>query len=226
LEKTNPLSIKTTSGRRLSRLSKAEREALESVLPRVELPPQNKDKLKEYLKRYDKVVLEIGFGRGDFLLHKASNARNTLFVGVEVFLTGVAKLLRRMVNFDNKNRPEPENILISTYDVRVVLTEILPEDVLDRVYVLFPDPWPKKRHHKRRLLKREFIKLLEGRLKPNADIVVATDCESYAEEIFDNFSALGFRCVEKGLREVFETKYASKAIQKGHQIYSFRFNRI
>ncbi len=221
----NLLTIKTTSGRRLSRLRRAEREALEIVLPKVELNQQNKEKLKEYEKKYDKVVLEIGFGRGDFLLKKARENKDTLFVGVEVFLAGVAKLLRRMVDFDNKNRPEPENILISTEDIRIVLTEILPEDFIDRVYILFPDPWPKKRHHKRRLLKEEFIELLTRRLKKTGDIVVATDCESYAEEIQANFSSQGYRCIEKDLPEVLQTKYALKALQKGHQIFSFRFIR-
>ncbi len=217
--------VKTTSGRRLSRLRRAEKEALDIVLPSVALTRQNKDKLREFLKKYQEVVLEIGFGRGDFLLKKARENKDILFVGVEVFLTGVAKLLRRMVDFDNHRRPEPENILISTEDVRVVLTEILPENILDRVYILFPDPWPKKRHHKRRLLKEEFIKLLTTRLKKTGDIIVATDCESYAEEIQNNFSSQGYLCIEQDLAEVLQTKYASKALQKGHRIYSFRFIR-
>ncbi len=223
MKKHSPL-IKTTTGRRLSRLRRAEREALERVLPELEISG-NPEKLKRALKTYQRVVLEIGFGRGDFLYSRAKQDSDTLYIGVEVFLSGVAKLLRRMVNYDNQNRPEPENILISTEDIRKVLAELLPEGSLDRVYVLFPDPWPKKRHHKRRLLKRDFIGLLESRLKKGADIVVATDSEDYAEEIYQNFTSSGFNCVDKDLIEVLSTKYAQKAQDKGHRIFSFRFSK-
>ncbi|RMG72218.1 MAG: tRNA (guanosine(46)-N7)-methyltransferase TrmB [Nitrospirae bacterium] len=223
MKEHSPL-IKTTTGRRLSRLRRAEREALERVLPELEISG-NPEKLKRALKTYQRVVLEIGFGRGDFLYSRAKQDSDTLYIGVEVFLSGVAKLLRRMVNYDNQNRPEPENILISTEDIRKVLAELLPEDSLDRVYVLFPDPWPKKRHHKRRLLKRDFIGLLESRLKKGADIVVATDSEDYAEEIYQNFKSSGFNCVDKDLIEVLSTKYAQKAQDKGHRIFSFRFSK-
>ncbi|NOX19949.1 MAG: tRNA (guanosine(46)-N7)-methyltransferase TrmB [Nitrospirae bacterium] len=225
MDTNNPFSIRTTTGRRLSRLRQAEKQALQVVLPKVELSPQNKDVLQKYRERYKKVVLEIGFGRGDFLLKKANQCQDTLFIGVEVFLAGVAKLLRRMVNYDNKSNPLPENILISTNDVRVVLSEIIPEAFIDRVYILFPDPWPKKRHHKRRLLKVEFINMLTKKLKKEGDIIVATDCESYAEEIMNNFQKAGYKCIEHDIQEVFQTKYAIKARQKGHPIYSFRFVR-
>ena len=108
-----PTFIRTTSGRRLSRLRRAERQALEIVLPQLELNIQNRHKLDELIKRYKKTMLEIGFGRGDFLYSKALESPDVLFIGVEVFLTGVAKLLRRMVDYNNENNPRPENILIS-----------------------------------------------------------------------------------------------------------------
>ncbi len=225
MKKQSAPYIKTTSGRRLSRLSEAEREALELVLPAIEITIENRARLYNALNRYPRVVLEIGFGRGDFLYSEALREPETLFIGVEVFLTGVAKLLRRMVNFENQNKPLPENILLSTEDIRVVLKEIIPDGLLDRVYVLFPDPWPKKRQKKRRLLKEEFVSLLKKKLKHGADVVVATDCSDYAEEIYHNFLSQGFICKEKDLPQVLTTKYAQKALSKGHDIYSFRFKR-
>lgn len=128
-----------------------------------------------------KFSLEIGFGNGEFLAELAMQNPNDIFIGCEPFLNGVGGLLTDIIS------KEIENIYIWPDDVRLMLSKI-PENVIDEVFVLFPDPWPKQRQKKRRLINKPFLDLLRPKLKKQALIRVATDDPGYAKWILEHFS--------------------------------------
>nr|WP_228126586.1 tRNA (guanosine(46)-N7)-methyltransferase TrmB [Candidatus Viadribacter manganicus] len=119
------------------------------------------------------LVLEIGFGGGEHLVAQASARRWTRFIGVEPFLNGVASCLRHI------EEANAQNIRLHSGDARDVIAR-LPDASLDGVYILFPDPWPKVRHHKRRLIQPEFLDELARVMKPGAELRFATDWANYA----------------------------------------------
>lgn len=119
------------------------------------------------------VVLEIGFGGGEHLIAQASAHAERRFIGVEPFLNGVASCLRHV------EESGVTNVRLHQGDARDVIAR-LPDDSLDLCYILFPDPWPKARHHKRRLIQPEFLSELARVLKPGAEVRFATDWANYA----------------------------------------------
>jgi tRNA (guanine-N7-)-methyltransferase len=120
------------------------------------------------------LILEIGFGGGEHLVAQAGAHPEARFIGVEPFLNGVASCLRHI------EESGATNIRLSHGDARDVLSR-LPNASLDLVYILFPDPWPKTRHHKRRLIQPEFFDELARVLKRGGEVRFATDWENYAE---------------------------------------------
>lgn len=120
------------------------------------------------------VVLEIGFGGGEHLVAQASTHPQARFIGVEPFMNGVASCLRHI------EESGAANIRLHMGDARDVIAR-LPAASLDLVYILFPDPWPKARHHKRRLIQTTFLDDLARVLKPGAEVRFATDWANYAE---------------------------------------------
>ncbi len=120
-----------------------------------------------------KNCLEIGFGFGDFTFEKAKQNPDTLFIGAEPHLNGVVNLL-------SKVEVEPlKNLRITTQDVRPFL-EKFPDKFFDQIFILFPDPWPKSKHFKRRLINQEFLdEILSPKMKLGAKLTIATDHDSY-----------------------------------------------
>jgi tRNA (guanine-N7-)-methyltransferase len=122
----------------------------------------------------DGLVLEIGFGGGEHLVAQAASHPDTRYIGVEPFLNGVASCLRHV------EEANVSNVRIHNGDARDVIAR-LPDASLDLCYILFPDPWPKARHHKRRLIQPDFLGELARVLKPGAELRFATDWANYAE---------------------------------------------
>ena len=120
------------------------------------------------------LTLEIGFGNGENLFALAKNNLDQNFIGIEVYRPGIANLLALL-----KTSPL-NNIKIYNEDAVLVLQQSIPNNSLDKVLILFPDPWPKKRHHKRRIIQAEFIATLQNKLKPKGVLHIATDCADYA----------------------------------------------
>jgi len=128
-------------------------------------------------------VLEIGFGNGLSLADMAETDSETNFFGIEVHKPGVGSLLVQV-----KQRGL-DNVRVSQDDAVQVLEQQIPDESLDRIQVFFPDPWHKKRHHKRRLIQSEFVETLVSKLKPQGKLHVATDWENYAEHILEVLTA-------------------------------------
>ena len=148
-------------------------ELLDSLGPKVEIP-EGPFTPRDLMPDAKAVWLEIGFGGGEHMAGQAARSPDTLIIGVEPFLNGVASALRHV---DERGL---ENVRVNQGDAREVAAR-LPEGCLDRVFILFPDPWPKSRHHKRRIIQSEFLVELARLLKPGAGLRFATDWAEYAE---------------------------------------------
>jgi tRNA (guanine-N7-)-methyltransferase len=170
---------------RQGRMSAAQRRALETLLPRYGLPfaPAPID-FDAVFGRSAPRILEIGCGMGETTAQIALAAPGTDFVAVEVHAPGVGSLLRRIHDY------ALANVRVIRHDAIEVVAAMVPPGSLAGIHIFFPDPWPKKRHHKRRLLKPAFVHELARRLAPGGHLHVATDWEDYAHEILAALAAV------------------------------------
>jgi len=122
------------------------------------------------------VFLEIGFGNGEFLAHLARQHPKAWLIGIEIYLPGIAKAISRLEEARALDR-----VRISQYPAQHVLATQAPDAFFDAIFILHPDPWPKKRHHKRRLIQPEFARLLARKLKPGGELRLNTDHPELAE---------------------------------------------
>ncbi|MFV0478197.1 MAG: tRNA (guanosine(46)-N7)-methyltransferase TrmB [Parahaliea sp.] len=171
-------------------------------------------------------VLEIGFGMGQSLLTMAAAAPERRFIGIEVHKPGVGRLLHGM------SAQNIDNIRVYCHDAVDVLQNCIPVTSLAAVHIFFPDPWHKKRHHKRRLIQTDFVALLVSRLKPGGILHLATDWQNYAEQMMavlsanrdlDNSAGAGQFCVRPDYRPL--TKFEQRGERLGHSVWDLVFNR-
>ena len=171
-------------GRIKSRVIKPLQAALfDTLLPGIAVPDPAAGPIdpKALMPEATEVWLEIGFGGGEHLAAQAAANPQALMIGCEPFLNGVASLLRHI------DDGELKNVRIHTDDARAVV-EALPEASLDRIMILFPDPWHKVRHNKRRLIQDEFVAALVRVLKPGGRLRFVTDWKDYAEWALERFN--------------------------------------
>lgn len=160
-------------GRQKSKkLSQRQQELVAKKLPELLLDPKSSISPDQIWSEEKPLWLEIGFGGGEHLAAIAAKNPEVNFIGCEPFLNGIAKLL---VAIEDQ---QLENIHIYNNDARHILNW-LSQSSLDRVYLLYPDPWPKKRHHKRRFVTKETLALLARVMKPGADLLIASDIGDY-----------------------------------------------
>lgn len=170
------------------------------------------------------VVLEIGFGMGETTQIIAQQQPNVNFLGVEVYTAGVGSLLNRI------GQAKLRNIRIIQHDAVEVLDKAIEPSSLDGAHIFFPDPWHKKRHHKRRLIQPAFVELLASRLKPGGVLHCATDWQPYAEQMLEVLAACPLLCntsqgfsLRPGDRPL--TKFESRGLKLGHQVADLIFKR-
>lgn len=176
--------------------------------------------------RHAPLVLEIGFGNGESLAEMAAADPGMDYLGIEVYLPGIGHLLLRAVELGLTN------LRIMCADAVEILERQLPDECLDRVQIFFPDPWPKARHRKRRLIQPSFVSLLVRKLKPAGQLHVATDCEDYARSILDvlsTASGLTNRATGDGfaLRPACRppTKFERRGRSLGYNVWDMLFER-
>ncbi len=211
--------------RKASRIRPAEKEALRFYLPQIQVPDDAIISSNIFENKSSPIFVEIGFGKGEFLYNMASQYPDINFVGIEIFITGIAKLIRRMCNYNNSNPLQLKNIKILIKDAFSALKENFLDNSIQKAFILFPDPWPKKRHHKRRLINPEFAQLLKKRLIKDGSVLIATDHKEYLEAIRDVMREIGFKEEMCSEPFVFNTKYARKALEKGEKIYQFLYQK-
>ncbi len=165
--------------RRSGRITPSQRAALDSLWPiyGIEFSRQT----LELPDGFDALKLEIGIGNGDALLSMAEFDPGSLYLGIEVHEPGIGRCLNQI------RKRELSNIRLLRHDAVEVLQQLIAPDSLDRILLFFPDPWHKKRHHKRRIVNARFRDLLWRALAPGGVIHVATDWEEYAEWIAEQF---------------------------------------
>jgi tRNA (guanine-N7-)-methyltransferase len=158
-------------------------------------------------------VLDIGFGMGDALLEAMEQNPSIRFIGVEVHRPGIGHLMSLAAG------KSLSNLRIYRHDVTEVLSHCIPDESLDKVQIFFPDPWPKKKHHKRRLIQSGFIKLLAVKLKTGGLLHLVTDWPDYAEQMREVVNESvditeSDRAIERPT-----TKYEKRAVRLGHKIF-------
>ena len=171
--------------------------------------------------------LEIGFGMGNFLIEMAAKEPDSNFIGIDFYHKGIRKIMTRIKNLQLKN------IRIVYGDIRNKLSILCQDGELETVYINFPDPWPKKRHIKRRLIKPEFINQLAQKLDLEGTAYLATDSESYAYEMLDYFnSETLFQNLDdnqgfiKERIDLPKSKYEKNFINAGEKIFYLEYLRL
>ena len=216
-------------------LRNSQREYLESDLVRLAVPDvgwdENPDRRKIDLTQLfgdeRPVWLEIGFGGGEHMVHQAALHPEVGLIGCEPFINGVAMLLGKI------REAGVENLAIHPGDVRD-LFDVLPDASIARAFLLYPDPWPKKRHHRRRFVNPEFLDPLARVMQPGAILRVATDIEDYVRQTLEQLTrhpdfewlAEGPDDWRKPWDDWQSTRYENKALREGRKPHYLTFRRL
>jgi tRNA (guanine-N7-)-methyltransferase len=213
--------------RRSGRLTPSQEKALADLWPDIGI--EHKARLLDLeavFGRNAPTVVEIGFGNGDTLVQQASDNPDKNYIGIEVHEPGVGHCLL------SAKKAGISNLRLLIHDAIDVFTEQIPLASLSRVNLYFPDPWPKKRHHKRRIVQHDFLELIANRLQDDGTLNIATDWANYAEHIdevltqSDRFDCTlrrehdGDRALDRP-----RTKFEQRGLKKGHRIYDWKFTR-
>ena len=174
------------------------------------------NELSSLTNNHEKVILEIGFGNGENTTFLASQNPNALIIAAEVYLSGIGSLLASISEYSFTN------IKIFDKDVRELLLQV-DQEIFDEVYIICPDPWPKARHHKRRLVQHEFLKLLAKVLKKNGTVYISTDWDNYAESMQEEIERtkddFEFKKISNEGMPV--TRFQKRAMNEGRSISTF-----
>jgi tRNA (guanine-N7-)-methyltransferase len=211
--------------RRGGRLTPSQRQAIEAYWPLYGIEFQHG--LPALPGGFKSLKVEIGIGNGDALIHMAANDRDSLYLGIEVHEPGIGRCL------NNIEKLQLSNIRLIKHDAIEVLEQMIDANQLDRILLFFPDPWHKKRHHKRRIVNRRFRDLANRALKPGGAIHLATDWQDYAESIAEQFLD-DDRFVNLGntdghierpeYRSL--TRFEQRGLRLGHGVWDLLFSKV
>lgn len=209
--------------RREGRLTPAQRLALDELWPRYGVGDADLAVPNKVFLREAPCCLEIGCGTGEVLLSLAQQRPEFNYLGVEVYRPGLGRMLRAL------QATHCDNVRLIAADVFDVLQRSTQVPWLDWVLIFFPDPWPKKRHHKRRLLDSAFVAALRPALRPQARIAVATDWQDYAEQMLETLQGAGLtnlagvgRFSPRPLWRPM-SRYERRAERLGHRVFELSF---
>lgn len=210
---------------RQGRVSAAQQRAHDTLLPRYGVPyAESLLDLEQAFGRAAPTILEIGFGMGETTAAIALAHPQNDYLGIEVHTPGVGALLKQL------DAQGIANVRIMQHDAVDVLTHMIAPASLDGAHIFFPDPWPKKRHHKRRLIQPPLIALLAQKLKPGGYVHAATDWHEYAEQILAVLSAeplLANTAPDYAPRPDYRplTKFENRGLKLGHGVWDIIFRR-
>jgi tRNA (guanine-N7-)-methyltransferase len=210
---------------RQGRVSNAQRRAHDTLLPRFGITfCETPLDLDTVFGRRAPRILEIGCGMGETTVAIAAAHPDTDYIGIEVHTPGVGSLLKQI------DEAGLSNVRVIQHDAVAVMDTMIPPASLDGLHIFFPDPWPKKRQQKRRLIQSPFIALAVSRLKPGAYLHAATDWQEYAEQILAVFSAeptlvnTANGYAEKPAYRP-QTKFETRGLKLGHGVWDIVFRR-
>ena len=213
--------------RRAGRMTVSQERALAELWPTFGIGfAEDKQDFDKVFGRRAKRILEIGFGNGESLVDAAARNPDKDFIGIEVHEPGVGACLMAAEDAD------VTNLRLFNDDAVEVLEQCIADESLQQVQIFFPDPWHKKRHHKRRLIQPEFVAHLCKKLKPNGVIHLATDWENYAEHMLEvlsgeprlsNLSTAGDFIPRPEERP--KTKFEQRGETKGHGVWDLKFQK-
>ncbi|MCZ6513332.1 MAG: tRNA (guanosine(46)-N7)-methyltransferase TrmB [Nitrospinae bacterium] len=190
------------------------------------LDPEERPDWAGLFQNGNPLKLEIGFGTGNFLIDMAIREPQSNFIGMDFYHKGIRKVITRM------DRLHLKNIRVAYGNAGEKIPILFDEGELSEVFINFPDPWPKKRHHKRRLITPQFVEMLAGKMAPGGTLHIATDFEAYAQAILEALQAdprffnlhedQGYRHERE---DIPKTKYEKAFLDAGRKIYYFEFSK-
>jgi len=215
--------------RREGRLTKGQQRALDELFPVYGLAPAAEEiiNFNGVFGNDHPVHLEIGFGNGKTLTHMAANNPGTNYVGIEVHRPGVGNALLQI------EEQSLNNVRVICEDAVEVINQHIPDQSLSAIYIFFPDPWHKKRHHKRRIIQPSFVEQLRQKLQANGILHYATDWEDYAQHMmavmqpvegFTNLAGDGNFSERPDYRPI--TKFEQRGLRLGHGVWDLIFRKV
>ena len=205
-----------------NRMTRAQTLAMNSHWDKYAISVDSNLLVNEIFPDKSQTILEIGSGMGEATAQIALNNLDTGYVAVEMHKPGLAALLLLIIE------KQISNIKLIREDATYLLANFIPDGSLDGIHLLFPDPWPKNRQHKRRIVQDDFIELIARKLKPKGFIHIATDWQPYAQWIkakFDNNSDFSGGIVARPSWRVL-SKFEGQGLKKGHTVTDFRYEKI
>lgn len=204
--------------KRKGRITKKQTHSLSSLS---EFSVKSIQEVEDFSKHFDKCYLEIGFGNAENIIFQAINNPSYLFIGSEVYMSGIGTLVSS-IKENNIN-----NIKIFSDDIRLLLDQS-PKKVFDSVIIICPDPWPKEKHHKRRLINKSFLDMVHDFMKDDSNIYISTDWENYAESISELFvkNKLFKLSSNKSFQKDSLSKFERRGKDEGRELFEFNYKKV
>ena len=204
--------------RREGRFTKGQQNAIKNFWPvyGIEISKDTFD-LEALFGNKQPVILDIGFGNGEALALVADQHPHFNFLGVEVYRPGIGTLFRKITDLGI------QNIRVANVDVVDLLKHNIATESLISILIWFPDPWPKKKHHKRRLIQTKFVQLLENKLLNNGELNIVTDWQPYAlhiQETLKQFDSFKAKKTSHVIKKRPKTKFEQRGEKLGHNVFS------
>ena len=204
--------------KRKGRITRKQTHSLRSLS---EFSVKNIQEIEDLSKQFDKCYLEIGFGNAENIIFQATNNPSYLFIGSEVYMSGIGTLVSGIK--ENKIN----NVKIFSDDIRLLLDQS-PKKIFDSVIIICPDPWPKEKHHKRRLINESFLKMIHDFMKDDSNVYISTDWENYAECISELFkeNKLFKPSINKSFYKESLSKFERKGKDEGRDLFEFNYEKV
>tara|TARA_B100001142_G_scaffold134360_1_gene135819 strand:+ start:3192 stop:3839 length:648 start_codon:yes stop_codon:yes gene_type:complete len=203
--------------KRRGRITKKQEENIEEL---INFSVSSINDIESESNGFKSIVIEIGFGDGENILTIAKENPDTLYIGSEVYLSGIGSLIGKI------KENNLSNIRIYNNDARVLL-DTIKTPIFDNMLIICPDPWQKARHHKRRLINHSFLELARKSLKANGGLYISTDWKDYAEGILEAINQVeGYIVLETQLFEDLPvTRFQARAIKEDREIFKFNLKK-
>lgn len=204
--------------KRKGRITRKQTHSLRSLS---EFSVKNIQEIEDLSKQFDKCYLEIGFGNAENIIFQATNNPSYLFIGSEVYMSGIGTLVSGIK--ENKIN----NVKIFSDDIRLLLDQS-PKKIFDSVIIICPDPWPKEKHHKRRLINDSFLKMIHDFMKDDSNVYISTDWENYAECISELFkeNKLFKPSINKSFYKESLSKFERRGKDEGRDLFEFNYEKV